>query len=329
MIDISNLDKLTPEQRGQFNSLLEHFPHLGSKMETSRELNTPSKLEEDGYANMMPTTKSNSEELDYSHFMEPIETPKVDSRRDLIPQLKVNENNSSFRSMEQEEAPPPRTQPELDAIKEERAQQRIETAVKAGQPYEVASFRGEGKPHPILQKMRATVGLRSVQDPVVVNLGGCDYHMRPLDRSHVAQASVLAIATTTNNMLYETNLEAAIVAYAVVAIDRVPLTDIFSIASEDTVDGRTVKLDFLQRETKAAEAFYIELLKSPNELVESLSIYYQQEFPPLNLMGAGKAKFLCPAEACMQSRIADLDATCFCPVHGKKMAREDLLPNPL
>jgi hypothetical protein len=63
--------------------------------------------------------------------------------------------------------------------------------------------------------------------------------------------------------------------------------------------------------------------------VEGLGIYYQQEFPPLNLIGAGKAKFMCPAEACLQSRIADRDAACFCPVHGEKMAREDLLPNPL
>jgi hypothetical protein len=78
----------------------------------------------------------------------------------------------------------------------------------------------------------------------------------------------------------------------------------------------------------AAEAFYTEIMKSPNELTETLSTYYQQNFPLLNLFGEGKAKFVCPEADCLQSRIDDQDAVCYCPIHGEKMTREDSLPNP-
>ena len=325
MIDISNLDKLTPEQRSQFNTLLEQFPHLGSKMETARELNTPTKMEETKY--VQPNAQA-AEEMDYSNFMTPMDTPRSTWKDGDLPKLKVNPDASSFTSIEQEE---PKIEENDVEQKERKQKQRVQAAIAAGQPPEIAGFRTEGKTHPVLQKMRATVGLRSVQAPIVVSLGGCNYSMRPLDRSNVTQATFLAMTTTDNSLLYQTNLEVAIIAYSVVAIDGVPMVDIFSIPKEEIPLGETksVVMNHLRREERAAEAFYIELLRSPNELIESLGIYYQQEFPPINLIGAGKSKFLCPAADCMQSRIADRDATCFCPIHGEKMEREDMLPNPL
>ena len=328
MIDISNLDKLTQEQRSQFNTLLEQFPHLGSKMDSARELNTPTKMEEAKY--VQPSSAA-AEEMDYSNFMAPMETPRSTWRDGDLPKLKVNPEKSSFSSMEQEDDPKTLTPKEEASREERKQQQRVQAAIAAGQPPEIAGFRTEGKTHPVLQKMRATVGLRSVQAPTIVSLGGCNYSMRSLDRSHVTQATVLAMTTTDNSMLYQTNLEVAIIAFSIVAIDGVPMVDIFSIPKEETPLGESkpVVLTHLRREEKAAESFYMELLSSPNELVESLGIYYQQEFPPINLIGAGKSKFLCPAADCMQSRIADHDANCFCPIHGEKMAREDMLPNPL
>jgi len=328
MMDITNLDKLTPEQKNQFNALLDQFPHLGSKMDTSRELNTPTKLEESKY---IQPPQAMAEEMDYSSFLPNQEdTPRVAPKRDTIPTMKVNEATSPFRSFEQEEEVRKPTREEEEQKQQLRQQQKIQAAVAAGQPLEIAKFSTEGKAHPVLQKMRATVGLRSVREPVVVDLGGCRYSMRPLDRSHVTQATMLAATTTSNSMLYQTNLEVAIVAYSVVAIDNAPIVDIFSIAHEEFVaeENRNVPMNHLRREEKAAEALYMELLRSPNELVEGLGIYYQQEFPPLNLIGTGKAKFLCPAPQCLQSRIADAELDCFCPVHGEKMAREDMIPNP-
>lgn len=325
MLDIKNLDKLSPEQRSQFNALLEQFPHLDSKMETARELNTPTVQEEKTHFIEPPSQLS--DELDYSNFMIPQPDVNPQSNKDLLPKLKINPLDSSFSSLEQEsEKPIPQQQTrEAEAARrEQQNQQRIKSAIASGQRPEIASFSTEGKAHPVLQKMRATVGLRSIQKPVVINLGGCNYSMRPLDRAAIANATVLAMTTTPNPMLYETNLENAIIAFSVVEIDGVPLYDVFSIPTE--ADKET--LTQLQREEKAAEAFYIELMRSPNELVEALGVFYQQEFPPLTLLGEGRAKFLCPAPNCLQSRIAEYDSVCYCPVHGEKMAREDLIPNP-
>ena len=335
LIDLKNLDKLTPEQKAQFNSLLEQFPHIESKMETSRELNTPTRIEDSKYVKPTPAAQVN-DEVDYSNFniTSPLQEAQPETtNKDRLPKMKVNALESSFSSFETEEEvrkPSPKEEQEREEKRREHIkQQQIRAGVEAGQPLEVASFRPEGKVHPVLQKMRATLGMRSVQKPVEVNIGGCVYGMRALDRMSLANATLLAVTTTTANALYESNLESAIVAFSVVTIDSVPLYDIFSIPTEDGAVGEEPSpLTREQREQKAAEAFYMELLKNPNELTEALGIYYQQEFPPLNLMGAGKAKFLCPVENCLQSRIAEYDVVCYCPMHGTQMARETDLPNP-
>lgn len=334
MIDIKNLDKLNPQQRAQFDALLDQFPHLNSKMETSRQLNTPTVLEEENKKSFVQPPTQITEELDYSNFMTSDANSSIPRTKEVMPTLKINPDDPSsmFKSLEEdvEDKPKEFTAEEKKQIEEEKKENRVRAAVAAGQEPEVAKFSEKGKVHPILQKLRATVGLRSVQEPVVVSLGGCNYSMRPLDRSNIAQATVLAATTTTNQLIYETNLEAAIIAFSVVAVDQVPLTEIFDIPKNEVLDeGQPpTELTYLQREERAARAFYIELLQSPNELVEGLGVYYQQEFPPLNLIGAGKAKFLCPAPSCLQSRIADMKSECFCPIHGEKMAREDLIPNP-
>jgi hypothetical protein len=214
MIDIKNLDKLTPAQRAQFNSLLEQFPQLESKMDTSRELNTPTKQEQ------APAPQIN-EEMDYSNFMSPsIQEKPLEINKENLPSLKFEES-PSFGSLDREEDKP--LTKEEKAAKEERVKQaRVKAAVAAGQAPEVASFSPEGKVHPILTKLRATVGLRSVQKPIIVNVGGCNYSMRPLDRGAISNATALAMSTTTNPILYQTTLESALVAYSIVAIDNVP-----------------------------------------------------------------------------------------------------------
>lgn len=332
MIDLKNLDKLTPEQRSQFNALLEQFPHLDSKMSTSRELNTPTKLESDDESprHFVPATTADqiNDEIDYTNFMSQ-QVPEVKyPNKDMMPKLKVNPDEMSFTSLgddgEREEKP---------KVNREELQRKRQTeaGVKAGQPYEIASFNPEGKVHPVLQKLRATVGLRSVQKPVVINIGGCNYSMKALDRASITNATILAMTTTTNQMTYESNLESAIVAYSIVAIDGVPIEEVFSIPHTDVLLGEKepTNLTHLQRQEKAAQELYMELLRSPNELVEALGIHYQQEFPPLSLLGEGKARFLCPEANCVQARIANKDDVCYCPIHGVAMAREDQLPNPL
>ena len=326
MLDIKNLDKLTPEQKSQFDALLAQFPHLDSKMETSRELNTPSKLEVENQYISPPSQLT--EEIDYSNFTAP--PIERQFKKEDLPSLKINPLDASFSSLDREAVKVEQPKLTQEEQQQQVRQQRIRAAINAGQEPEIAGFSTEGKTHPVLQKMRATVGLRSVQEPVVVNIGGCKYSMRPLDRGAIANATVLAMTTMTNPMLYETNLENAIIAFSIVAIDGVPLLDVFSIPKEDAPIGadKVVPLTKVQREEKAAEALYTELMHSPNELVEALGVYYQQEFPQLSLLSEGKAKFLCPEPNCLQTRIADYNVDCFCPMHGTKMAREDKLPNP-
>lgn len=324
MIDISNLDKLTKEQKEQFAGLLDQFPSLGSKMDASRELNTPTKLEtisfKEGFDKM-------SEELDYSNFIAPMptEVQKVSKRVEDLPTLKVDPNKNSFSSIEQETE---KTEENQKDVEEKTNQQRIQAAIKSGQAPEIAKFETVGKIHPVLKKLRATMGLRSIQPPIVVALGGVNYSMQSLDRSSITKATLLALQTTDNNLLYQTNLEVAIIAHAIVAIDNVPLVDIFSIPTEEIVEDESKPISAARREDLAIRSMYTELLCSPNELVESLSTFYQQEFPALNLIGAGKFKYVCPVSECLQSRIIEENATCYCPVHGEKMAREDQLPNP-
>ena len=330
MVDIKNLDKLSAAQRQQFNALLEQFPHLDSKMEMSRELNTPTKLEQDKTNFIQPNSRMD-EELDYTNFMSSPgdQTPAQSQPKPNQPKLKIDPNGSMFSSLE---VPDPDGETETpqakdtEAKKEQIRQHRIQSAIKAGQPPEIASFNPEGKIHPILQKLRATVGLRSVQPPVVVNIGGCRYSMRPLDRLAITSATTLALSTTTNPSIYQANLENAVIAYSIVAIDGVPLADVFSIP---TLDDQSMAIPETKRSDLAAEAFYMEILRSPTELVDALSTHYQQEFPPLSLLTDGKAKFMCPVGDCLQTRIGESGEVCFCPIHGEKMAQEDRMPNPL
>lgn len=324
MIDISNLDKLSPEKKAQFNALLEQFPHLDSKMETARELNTPTK---DEMKFVVPPTQR-GEEMDYTNFLPNTEKNIDVPKRDNLPSIKVDPKSSKLSFDVVEEEKKPRSREDESEHAEQIQKQRIKKAVAAGQYPEIAGFNPEGKTHPILQKLRATVGLRSSQKPITVNIGGCNYSIRAVDRMNMANATALAVSVTTNPVLYQTNIESAIVAYSVVAIDGVPLPEIFSIPTENVIDGKLQSVTFLQREEMAAEAFCTELMQSPNELTEALSIYYQQNFPILSLLGEGKSKFICPVGECLQSRVDNWDIICYCPVHGEKMVREELLPNP-
>lgn len=330
MIDIKNLDSLTPEQRDQFNNLLSQFPHLDSKMDSSRELNTPTKREMQGGGE--PTSRQprtpQSEEMDYSSFILPNdEEPSRDDRlrqdgpyrRNEMPSIRVNPEESFLTSFDKEK------KETSEENKKQQQEMLRKVAEESGIPPEIATFKADGKVHPVLQKFRATLGMRSSQPPLVFELGGSRYGMRALDRQGVVSATTLA-ATQGTPLSYEHNLEVSIVAFSVMTLDGVPLYDVFSIPARDD-SGREVPK--LQREEMAATSFYLELLKSPNELVEALGTFYLQEFPPLTLLNKDSAKYMCPEANCLQTRIAERGSRCYCPVHGTLMAQDDMLPNPL
>lgn len=207
---------------------------------------------------------------------------------------------------------------------EEEEQERIVPKKVTAQPTK-PQFSPEGKAHPILQKMRAALGSKLGNLPVDVAIGGCTYGLQALDRNAMAQATSLALSITTNQTLYDANLETALISFSIVYIDKVPLVDIFDIPKNHDDGTFILKSD---REILAAHAMFAELLASPNELVESLGIYYQQHYPMLSLLEEGKGRYMCPEPKCMQFRIAEMGSDNYCPVHGKKMLEEDELPNP-
>lgn len=324
MIDLKNLDKLDPEERAQFDALLANFPQLQPK--EGNKLNTPTKMELDPYnklsyenlesrptapATAPATAPTQEDELDYASFAVPKSEPLVRNKEDL-PQLKISDGSSvptkSFDATSTE-------------VKKEEVQPRQDNTRK---PKQSNLFSPEGKTHPVLQKMRAALGSKIAVKPIDVSLGGCVYSLQVLDRSSMAQATVLATAATSDPSLYDVNLETALIAFALVAIDNVPLVDIFDIPThrDDTFIHKR------ERETLAAQAMFSELLASPNELVEGLGVYYQQYYPMLSLLEEGKSKFMCPEPHCMQFRIAELSSDNYCPLHGQKMTSEEDLPNP-
>jgi hypothetical protein len=315
MIDLKNLDKLTPEQRTHFDALLDQFPHIKSK--AGDKLDTPTKQELDpndeltygDISSPMAESIKHEEEIDYSTFQVPKAEP-VKRNPDDFATIKVDENSQpSF---------------EQAIVKEEEEKAEVKPLV-APPVEKTPQFSTEGKVHPVLQKMRAALGSRSGQLPVEVEIGGCTYGMQALDRESIANATALAMSNTTNQTLYDANLEAAIIAFSIATIDKVPLTDLFNIP-EKYEDGKPILIK--PRKIMAAENMFIELLASPNELVETLGIYYQQHFPALSLIDERKGKFMCPVANCLQFRIADKGSDNYCPAHGDKMVEEDDLPNP-
>lgn len=314
MIDLKNLDKLTPDQRTHFNALLDQFPHLKSK--AGDKLNTPTKQELDpdddfSYGGIATMPEASEEEIDYTTFQLPKTEPVKRDPKDF-PSIKVGEGvGNSPLSFDQ------------PIVKEEG---KVEVKPLVAPPVEKSpNFSTEGKIHPVLLKMRAALGSRASQLPVEVEIGGCTYGLQALDREGVANATSLAMSNTTNQTLYDANLEASIIAFGLVTIDKVPLIDLFKIP-DTYADGKIILLK--QRKIMACEYMFIELLASPNELVETLGIYYMQHFPVLSLLDDRKGKFMCPVANCLQFRIADKESDNYCPVHGDKMTEEDDLPNP-
>jgi hypothetical protein len=70
------------------------------------------------------------------------------------------------------------------------------------------------------------------------------------------------------------------------------------------------------------------LKDSPPELADALINYYQQEFPPKNLLAENKITAYCPEANCTYQRILDEEEEGFCPYHGTQLAKESDLPNP-
>lgn len=310
MIDLDNFDKLPPDMQKQFSELLKQHPQLESKLKgASHELNTPTKLE-----NMARDADPNV--MDYSALDlgdEPApQTPKA-------PTLRVSQEPTA-EEMDKEER-------RAKVASKKKKQAKMAEELK--QPEEVANFSPVGKQHPILKKLRASLGMKTYQQTVKADIGGLVYELAPIVRDSMTKAVTLAAINSLNDAEFRANQDLAVVSFAVVSIDGVPLTEVFSIPKEKIEDdGSTLPLTEFQRKDQGAYALFHELKDSPPELADALITYYQQEFPAKDLLGPGKVAALCPEANCNYTRIVSEEEDAYCPYHGSKMAREDQLPDP-
>lgn len=312
MIDLENFEKLPPEMQKQFSELLKQHPQLDSKLKgASHELNTPTRLE-----NLASDDDDDdSAAMDYSSMG----LEEVPSNKPKAPTLRVSEQPSP-EDMEREER-----KEKISAKKKKQAK----LAEELKQPEEVANFSPVGKQHPVLKKLRASLGMKTFQQTYKVDVGGIKYELLPLVRDTMTKAITLAAINSLNDAEFRANQDLAIIAFAVQTLDNVPIVDVFSIGKEKLeADGSKTFLTELQRKEQGAHALFHELKESPTELADALISYYQQEFPPRELLGPGKVNTMCPAENCTYTRIVNKEEDSYCPYHGAKMAREDQLPDP-
>lgn len=324
-IDLSDFERLTPEQQKQFKDLLGSYPDMTSKME-SRVLNTPSVPE------IKELARDDDNELDFSAPLAPL--PPSGAPPLEVPRLKVNAQESfltqdTILKRKQEEE-------EKKVVEEAKEKAKKAEQQREKQPDPVAQFRPEGKIHPVRAKLRATLGMNpagGLTRPDIVDVGGMKYTLRPLSREEANMATTLAIMLSQNDAQFKGAIEDCTIAFAVRAIDGVPLADLFDIPlSVPDESGKQVELSLSRRAELGAYAFCDEIRSAPTELVDTLAVYYAQKYPPVDLLGKDKVKLHCPEANCTHQRIADkVDGKTeqfFCPIHGKALASEEDLPNP-
>ena len=310
MIDLDNFDKLPPEMQKQFAELLKQHPQLESKMKgASHELNTPTKMSDD--------SENDPNVVDYSSIG--LEEDTIAAKpKSSTPTLRVSAEPTN-EEIEKEEK---------KAKVREKKQKQAEAASALKQPEEVANFSPEGKQHPVLKKLRASLGLGTLQKPFVAEVGGMKYEMLPLTRDSMTKSITTAALHSRNDAEFRANQDIAIVAFSIQKLDSVPLADVFSISTVEQQDDKMVPVSDIQRREQAAIALFHELKDSPPELADTLITYYQQEFPPKDLIGVGKTTAHCPTANCTYTRIIDETEESYCPYHGSKLASEGQLPNP-
>jgi len=299
IIDSTNLDKLTEDQRQQFQAMLAAHPHLQAKADPLGDPGSVAAAESEESTNADGTVNYQAfdgKNLQRSAAASPIQPP---------PQLKIDgEHFSSFQ--------------EIPATEEQREE------VKPEPPKVKPEFSTSGKLHPILQKVRATLGMTTIKPYIDVLLGGCTYRLHQLFRGESTLASSLAALSSTTETQYQLNFESALVAFSTDSIDLVPLVDAFNIAKQDE-DGRVYTS--LEREHHASYQFYYFLKASPNELTDKLAQSYTQEYPEIDLLDTQRETKLCPEDGCKYQRISAIKDNWFCPLHGRELRGATNLPN--
>jgi len=326
LYDTKKLDKLSPEQKAQYQEFLKAFPHLASKMDTSRQLNTPvaQALKEGKPVNDDDLDLHGIEQEQRAAAAMPV-TPKP------IGEVRIDNQRASMLSLDQE-----------NKIQEERLKQRLlkeqdEAAerIRRGEapkvpPKEFSKFSPIGKKHPVLQRMRASLGMDELEKSETITVQGISYSLTRLTREDIAKVVSVASLHNADEINVRTYMETAIVAYAVKKIDGMAIADVFEIPYHELkiTTGKDTPLREKERQDKGAQMFFEFLVTSPTEMTDTLVTFYEQNFPPVSLVGGESLLALCPEENCNYKAIIAVGSDRYCPHHGKPLRGEDTLPNP-
>jgi len=330
VIDGNNIDKLTPDQRKMWEQLQSQFPTMRSKMDTSRELNTPTAQEKQAAAPRRPPEphKAADNGFDYSALQPTAFEP---ASREAVPQVKIDERTqnmySSFtdtdgvtKSVEEE-----RQREEQQKLREERKKHvDPNESPEAALQRRVDNFSPEGKVHPILAKLKKSLRMDQPKIPYTVEIEGVTYELEELDRGRFTQARNLAVLHSADDLEYTLNLDVAAVAVFVTRIDGAEVCDVFEVPTEQ--DG--AKLSVVKRRELGMQELYDFLKSAPTELTETLHAFHAQQYPKIDLIGVGRTVYYCPKPNCRHSAIGRESEDIFCKNHGDQMVAEGDLPNP-
>lgn len=306
--DARSVERMSPDQRKQYDAFMKAYPHLNMqpKMETSRQLNTPVAQE---------MQKQAEDDFDPTKIEQEQMAPVPPRPPRPLGEMKVDPTSyiSSFAEGSQ-------------------AQQQQEAAQAAISPPKMPpKFSPRGKKHPIVQKMRQSLGLDSLEKPDEIEIAGVMYEMHRLMREDIGKATALASFRSSDEIgNIRANIETAIVAYSVKKIDSVKTEDVFEVPYREMKmrTGTEGPLSPKEREDKGAHLFFEFLIDSPSELTDTLVTFYEQTFPQVTLLEKNRTVALCPEADCQhKSIINELDVR-YCPFHGKQLKKEGDLPNP-
>jgi len=323
-IDTKNLHKVPEEQRKQFEELLKAYPQINikSKMETARELNTPAAQDlKKGIKPPQPPVAE--DELDLSAIQEQQDYQKEYTPKNrALGEMKVDHAHSNYQSIKAEE----KAEEQYQKRHEEPSVPVAEQTPKK----KTTKFSPIGKQHPVMAKMRHSLGLDNLETILPAIVSGVTYELHRLVRSDIIKASALANLKSKDEIELKSNIESALIAYATKKIDGVALEDVLDAPLKELKysTGKEEALTPAERVDKGHQLFYGFLVDSPTEFTDLLVVHYEQHYQPLSLLADDQQVALCPDANCKHKAIIAKNDKRFCPYHGSELRKEVDLPNP-
>jgi hypothetical protein len=329
---------MTPEQQAQYQEFLKAYPQLASKMDTSRQMNTPLvEAVKKGEVEGRPLPLNRDGSVNHAAIRDDDEMPDVDAieAEQKAPRPFRDRPLGTMQISPQEETRSiERADEERDRRLKERMRRERDEEGYEEPPRPPKQKKGEfspvGKRHPVLQRVRQSLGMGELEHSETITLHGINYALRRLTREGIAKAVSLATYKVEDESMLRSYIETAIIAHATATIDGVELTEVFDVPLREysSAKGREDVLSMEQRRSRAAREMFDLLIDGPSELTDALVVFYEQHFPAMNFLPEGTSLALCPASGCAYKAIVPVSEDRYCPIHGDKLHKEEALPNP-